>query len=261
MEKDMKIGFIGMGNMAFAILSGVLKSGFIKPSDVSAFDVNRERLDGISLKTGICAVSSAEDLCLSSDLVIMAVKPKIVPAVVDEINDLISDKPLLSIAYNIGYDNYKNDLGLKARVQYIIPNIPCMSLEGMTLFEDKTDFRPDELDFVKAMFSSVGETEVFPYNLLNKAGGLTSCGPAFAAMVAESLADAVVLNGIPYPQAFKLAAQLLKGTGAVLQDTGIHPAQLKDNVCSPGGYTIKGVKSLEEDGLRAAIIHAVEKTI
>lgn len=257
----MKIGFIGMGNMPYAILCGVLKAGFISPENIAAFDINKETLSRVSKETGITAASSAREIAANSDIIIMAVKPAIVESVVKDINNLCEDKAILSIAYNIGFDTYKEKYGAKARIQFIIPNTPCVALEGMTLFEDKTDMTEEEQSFVQNMFLSIGKIRKLPMKLMPVAGGLTSCGPAFVAMIAESFADAVVYYGLPYDAAYELAAQLLKGTGSLIDESGLIPAKLKNNVCSPGGYTIRGVKSLEEDGLRAAIIHAVAKTI
>ncbi len=257
----MKIGFIGMGNMPYAILKGILKSGFITADKVFAFDTDCEKLKNVAEETGINAIESSTKLVELSELIIMSVKPAVVPVVLKEINDVAKDKPLLSIAYNVTFDTYKEKYFAKPRIQFIVPNIPCMELGGMTLFEDKTDFTAEEESFVRDMFLSVGEIETLPAKLMPVAGGLTSCGPAFVAMAAEALADAIVLNGIPYKSAYRLAAQLLKGTGNLLSTGELIPAELKNNVCSPGGYTIKGVKSLEEDGFRAAIIHAVEKTM
>ena len=257
----MKLGFIGMGNMPYAILKGILKAEFISPEDILAFDLNTEKLCATAKETGIGMAASSVEIAEKSDIIVMAVKPAVVPSVVAEINEAAAGKAILSIAYNIGFADYKEKFGCKARVQFIVPNIPCMALAGMTLFEDKTDFTAEELAFVHAMFEAVGKITTLPMKLMPVAGGLTSCGPAFAAMIAESFADAVVYYGLPYDTAYELAAQLLTGTGSLLSETGLIPAKLKNNVCSPGGYTIRGVKSLEEDGLRAAIIHAVEKTI
>ena len=142
-----------------------------------------------------------------------------------------------------------------------MPNTPAMVGEGMSLIEESHSLLPNEYEFVKGLFSSIGEIEVLPSHLMGVGGALSGCGPAYVYMVIEALADGAVLEGMPRTLAYKLASQTVLGAGKMQRETKLHPGILKDNVCSPGGTTIQGVSALEEGKIRSAFIKAISKGI
>ena len=140
-----------------------------------------------------------------------------------------------------------------------MPNTPAKVLEGTTLFEKDNTLTAEELNYVQTMFESIGEVYLIENYQMVAGGALSGCGPAFVYMFIEALADGAVLNGLPRDLAYKLASQTVLGSAKMVQETNAHPGLLKDQVCSPGGITIKGVKALEENGFRNAVIEAIDK--
>lgn len=141
----------------------------------------------------------------------------------------------------------------------IMPNTPAKIFKGVTLFERENTLTQEEFDFAYQMFESIGEVYVIDNKQMIAGGALSGCGPAFVYMFIEALADGAVLNGLPRDLAYKLASQTVLGSAKMVQETNAHPGLLKDQVCSPGGITIKGVKALEENGFRNAVIEAIDK--
>lgn len=255
-----KIGFIGMGNMAGAIAGGIVKSGFIAGKDVYAFDIDKEKLIKMNKEFSINACVSEKELVTSVDIIVMAVKPNIVEDVIAKIVDELAGKAVISIV--AGYNNEMyNDLLLDStRHLTIMPNTPALVLNGMTLFEQENTLTADELDYATKMFSSIGEVVMLPNYQMKAGGSISGCGPAFVYMFIEAMADGGVSLGLPRDVAYKLASQTLIGSGMMQKETQLHPGILKDQVCSPGGITIKGVETLEENGFRNAVFKAVKKS-
>ena len=141
---------------------------------------------------------------------------------------------------------------------FVIPNTPCMVGEGMAIAEEGSTFTQEEQDYVRELFSAIGQYRVVPQKLMNGASTLTGCGPAFIYLIMEGLADGAVYHGVPRQLAYELAAQTVIGAGKMLLESGLHPGALKDNVCSPGGTTIRGIRAMEDAGVRAAMIDAID---
>lgn len=255
-----KIGFIGMGNMASAIAGGIVKSGFIAGKDVYAFDIDQAKLNAMHQEYAINACTNEQELVKSVDLIVMAVKPNIVESVISKIVDELANKAMISIV--AGYDNEKyNSLLLPStRHLTIMPNTPALVLAGITLFEQENSLTAEELNFAKEMFSSIGEVVVLPSYQMKAGGSISGCGPAFVYMFIEAMADGGVSLGLPRDIAYKLASQTLIGSGMMQKETKLHPGVLKDQVCSPGGITIKGVEMLEENGFRNAVLKAIKES-
>ena len=254
----MKLGFIGMGNMAYAILKGGHAAGFFAGSEVYAYDPNTERLAQVAAETGIRPCNSVTQVAEQADIIMLAVKPNIIESVVAEMGSALENKAVLSIASSWTTQRLKGILPASARAMFTLPNTPCMVGAGMVLGEDTYDFTPEEYEYVNAMFSSMGKLILVSPKIMNGASTVTGCGPAFFYLIMEAFADGAVMYGVPRQMAYDLVAQTAMGAGKMLLETGTHPGQLKDNVCSPGGTTIRGIRALEDAGVRSAMIDAVD---
>ncbi len=255
-----KIGFIGMGNMASAIAGGIIKSGFISGDLVYAFDIDNSKLDAVNKTYGINGCTSEQELVTLVDIVIMAVKPNIVENVVTKIKDNLHNKAMISIVAGYNNERYNELLLASTRHLTVMPNTPALVLNGMTLLEKENTLTEDELTFANEMFSSIGQVAILPTYQMKAGGSISGCGPAFVYMFIEAMADGGVRLGLPRDVAYKLASQTLIGAGTMQQETNLHPGVLKDQVCSPGGITIKGVETLEENGFRNAVIKAIKES-
>ena len=254
----MKLGFIGMGNMATALARGFVASGKVAPADLYAFDPAAEKLAQMAAEIGFTAVQSERELAAASDMVIMACKPYHVEGALTAMGAALSGKALLSIALGWDHAKYRALVASDVRVQFVMPNTPAMVGEGMFLFEQTTSFTAEELAFATDLLAAIGVVETLPSNLMGIGGALSGCGPAFVDLMIEAFADAGVLYGLPRDKAYKLVSQTVKGSAKLQQETALHPGALKDMVCSPAGSTIKGVAALEQNCFRGAAIAAIE---
>lgn len=250
----MKIGFIGMGNMARAIVEGWLRAGAVAPKDICAVAKRYDRLRAYAEETGIRAEASIRDVVRRAEAIVIAVKPDAVESVLSECG---CERPIFSVAAGWTCEKYRSVLGENARVQYILPNTPCRVGEGVMLFEEKNTLLPGERAAAEKLFGAIGAVISLPEGQMTAATAISGCGPAFLAMAIEALADAGVKYGVPREKAYRLASQTLVGTGRLQLETGLHPGEIKDQVSSPGGSTIRGVEALEDAGLRRALLAAV----
>ena len=254
----MKLGFIGMGNMATALARGFVASGRVQASELYAFDPATDKLNGMAAEIGFSPVGSEQELAAKVDMVIMACKPYHVKGALAAMGKALENKALLSIALGWDHAAYRAELPDSVRVQFVMPNTPAMVGEGMFLFEQTTSFTAAELAFARELLGAIGVVETLPSALMGIGGALSGCGPAFVDLLIEAFADAGVMYGMPRDKAYKLVAQTVKGSAKLQQQTGEHPGVLKDMVCSPAGSTIKGVVALEQSGFRGAAIAAIE---
>lgn len=252
------LGFIGMGNMAQALAQGFISSGALAGEHVFAYAPHQEKLRANAERIGFQAVASLTELAAAADTLVMACKPYQIESVVAELGDALSGKALVSIAAGWDFARYESVLPQSTRFQFVMPNTPAMVREGVLLFEEKTSLEPAERKALMDLFATVGVVEEVPSALMAAAGTVTGCGPAFVDLMIEAYADAAVKYGVPREQAYALVAQMVKGSAALALETKEQPGVLKDAVCSPGGTTIRGVCSLEEDGFRAACIHSID---
>jgi len=256
----MKIGFIGGGNMAGALANGVIRSGLCKTCDVCVCDINEESLKKYDKEI---TTSTDNKKALECDYIILAVKPFILSKVLKELSACDTNgKVFVSIAAGITTDEIKEILGCNAKVVRVMPNTPAQVAEGMTVIaQPDSCVTEDELLGVVQIFNAVGKTEIMAENMINAVTGISGSGPAYVFMFIEAMADAGVLGGIPRDRAYELAAQTVLGSAKMVLETGKHPAELKDMVCSPKGTTIEAVTELEKRGFRAAIIEAIKKCV
>ena len=256
----MKIGFVGMGNMARAIAEGFVKSGAAKAEELYGFAPSWDKLKGFCDSIGMNACRSVEEMLSEVDTVVMAVKPYVVEGVLKQIREPLKGKAMLSVVAGYTCEKYRPLVDESVRVQYIMPNTPCMVGAGMLLFEQETTLTEAERAEAIRLFKALGEVEVLPTHLMAPAMGISGCGPAFVAMMIEALADAGVKYGLPRAVAYRLASQTALGTGKMQLETGMHPGVIKDGVCSPAGTTIRGVEALEAHGMRRAFMEAIKST-
>lgn len=256
-----KIGFIGMGNMARAIASGFVGSGAVAAGDIYAYAPHYDKLAKYCEPLGICACKSVNELLAEVDTVVMAVKPYVVENVLKEIHDQLADKAFLSVVAGYTLEKYRPLVPETTRVQYVMPNTPCMVSAGVLIFEEATTLTEEERETAMRMFRALGTMEVLPTHLMDAGTAVSGCGPAFVAMMLEAMADAGVKYGLPRETAYRMASQTAVGTGRMQLETEMLPAAIKDGVCSPGGTTIRGVEALEKHGMRYAFMQALKATI
>ena len=254
----MRLGFIGGGNMAYAIAKGVVSSGLVVPSDITVNDTS----DVALLKFKELNIKTTCDLkqLLDCDYIILAVKPQIVPSVLENIKNDYCDKVFVSIAAGVSVEKIKNLLPFDAKVIRIMPNTPALVGEGMSVLAKATaPVEDDEFKNVEEIFKSIGKTEVLDESMINAVTSVSGSSPAYVFIMIEAMADAAVRDGIPRDMAYRLAAQSVLGSAKMVLETSKHPAELKDMVCSPKGTTIEAVAELEKSGFRNAIISAMKK--
>lgn len=254
----MKLGFIGMGNMGQALCEGWRKAGAFAAQDVLAYAPHRDKLEANAARIGFTPAASAAELAARADWILIACKPYQARAVLEEIRSQLSGKVLLSVALGWDLARCREIAGEDVRIQFIMPNTPARVGEGVFLFEEDSTLTPEEAAAARELFGRLGQVQTLPSRLMGIGGAISGCGPAFADLIMEALADAGVRYGLPRQTAYALVSQMLLGSAKLQRDSGIHPAVLKDAVCSPGGSTIRGVQALEEKGLRAALEAAVD---
>ncbi len=255
---NVTIGFIGYGNMAQGLVQGLIASGTVKPEQIFACAAHYDKLLKNTADSGVQPMKTSLDVVHHSDIIVLAVKPNLIETVVSPIKKELKKKVVVSVAVNYPFDRYEEILEAGTHHISTIPNTPVAVREGILVCENKHSLTEEEKELFIHIFSPVALLEWVDTKQLSIAGTLSGCTPAFTAIYMEALADAAVKHGLPRGSAYRLAAQVLSGTGKLYLSTGEHPGQLKDAVCSPGGTTIKGVASLEKDGFRGCVIGAID---
>jgi pyrroline-5-carboxylate reductase len=253
------LGFIGSGKMATALVRGLLAARLTTPDRVIAGDALPEAQKTLADATGVKVTGDNRQVLETAQVVVLAVKPQVMPAVLSEIKPVVTPRHLLvSIAAGITLRQLADGLGKEQRLVRVMPNTPCLvgaSASGYCLGPNTT---AEDGALVEKMLNAVGRAHRLPETLLDAVTGLSGSGPAFVAVVIEALSDGGVRMGLPREVATALAAQTVFGAAKMVLEAGLHPATLKDMVASPGGTTIAGLQALESGGLRAALIDAVE---
>ena len=259
----MKIGLFGAGNMGGALLEAIIKTG---KHSVAVFDPSEAAKKHFEGRAGVSFTLSSEEAAAGRDLIIIAVKPAIVPGLINTVAPVIRDSQavLLSVAAGVKTAVYTDVLGDRFQIVRAMPNLPALAGEGYTgLYYKNAEFIPnDTKSAITEIFSEVGETAEFAAeDYIDKLIPVTSSSPAYICMLIEAMADGAVRLGFTRSEAYRMCEQAVLGTAAYLKETGMHPAELKDRVCSPAGTTIEAVAALEEKGFRAAILDAMEKCL
>lgn len=252
------IGFIGMGNMAGAMVKGLNASGAMTPGHIFGCARDWEKLCRNGAALGFTPVRTAQEMLEMVDTVVIAIKPYQIEDVIPALAQQLRGKTVLSVVAGWDFARYETVLAPGTHHLYIMPNTPVAVNEGVLMFEEMHSLTPDELAEVTALMGALGTVVTLPCNLMTAGMAIAGCGPAFAAMMIEALGDAGVKYGLQRKTAYTLAAQMIAGTGKLHLATGEHPGAMKDAVCSPAGTTIKGVTTLEKTGFRAALIEAID---
>lgn len=255
---DKKIGFIGLGNMAGSLLEGLLQAGSLQGSQVVGFDIDAVKTAYFQNEYGITIASSEQELAKMVEVAVMGVKPNILESVIAKVKPQLRDKIVVSMVLGYSYERLHALFDESTRHVTMMPNTPVKVKAGVILFEQETNLAADEFAMIQEMFTAVALVKVLPAYQYKGASVLTGCAPAYVYMIIEALADGAVELGVPRDLAYELVSQVVQGGAMMQQGTKLHPGILKDQVCSPGGITIKGVNSLEANGLRNALIEAVK---
>lgn len=256
----LKIGFIGTGNMGRPLIMGVIRSGAAQPGDIYIYDVDQSKAGTLAKDTGVRLASGNAQVVSACDYIVLAVKPVYIKAVLEEIKECFTqEKVLVSIAVGVTSKTLRSVLGERAKVVRTMPNLPVLVGEGITLICFDNKISENEKVIVRSLFEGSGKVEELEERLMSEVTSVTSSSPAYVFMMIEAMADGAVKQGIPRKLAYRLASQAVLGAAKMVLETGLHPAELKDQVCSPAGTTIEAVKSLEGNAFRHTLIEAMEQ--
>lgn len=259
----MKIGFIGCGNMATAIVKGIVSSSVALGSDINVFDINVSAYENLVSAYGCNKINSAKETAKRSDILFLAVKPNVIASVLEEIDFEAANNNclLISIAAGKTIDFIESKLNNEHRIVRVMPNINAMVGEAISGYCTNKNVSKDDCTIVEKLLNSFGKSLKLDETYFPVFGVIGGCSPAFAYMFIDALARAGVKNGMKKDDALKIAAQAVYGSAKMILETDEHPYKLIDNVCSPGGTTIEGVTSLQADNFESAVHNAVNKAI
>jgi pyrroline-5-carboxylate reductase len=253
------IAFIGAGNMAEALVKGLLGAGVAAPQEILCTDRRAERGPELERKYGVRFTQDNKAAVQSAGIVILSVKPQVMDKVLDEIGALLDEtKLVISIAAGVPHPAIERKVGHGVRIVRTMPNTPALVGAGATALSPGEHATEADLAQAKALFDAVGRSVIVDEVLLDAVTGLSGSGPAYIFLIIEALADGGVKAGLARQQAMELAAQTVFGSAKLLIETGEHPGRLKDQVTSPGGTAIAGLHTLEAGGLRTTLMNAVE---
>ena len=260
MLRDKRICIIGTGNMGEALISGLISSASSKPANIICTDVREAKLKDIKEKYGVQTTTGNLEAVANSDIVIYAVKPQIMAAVLTETAEKLDmSKLIISIAAGVPMEAIESCLNKKLRLIRVMPNIAAAVKEAATAVAAGKHASEEDIKLAMTIFNSIGKTVFIPENyLMDAITGLSGSGPAYIFLIVEAMADAGVKVGLSRQEAFFLSAQTVLGAAKMLMETQEHPGQLRDRVTSPGGTAIAGLATLESGGLRTTLINAVE---
>ncbi|XP_059174369.1 pyrroline-5-carboxylate reductase 1, mitochondrial-like [Physella acuta] len=258
-EVTKMVGFIGGGRMAQAMAKGFISSGLVRAKNILVSDNSQQMLSMVG-EIGVNTTMSNKEVVENSELIVIAVKPNIVAPILKEVAGVVSpDKHLfVSIAAGVTIRSIEQNLPAGTRVVRVMPNTPALVQAGAAVMASGSSALPDDVILVQELLRTIGICEESPEYLLDAVTGVSGSGPAYAFAAIESLSDGGVKMGLPRELATKLAAQTLLGAAKMVLETGKHPGQLKDEVCSPAGTTIAAMHVLEKKGFRGILMDAVE---
>ena len=256
----MKIGFIGSGNMATAMITGIINNKVVDKADLYASDANEAAVNKIKENFGINATTDNITVAKNSDVLILSVKPQFYKTVISQIKDTVTEKTIIvTIAAGQTLKAVTEMFGrTDLKIIRTMPNTPALVGEGITGLCKNENITEEEMNTVCGIFNSFGKAEVITENMMDAVVAVSGSSPAYVFMFIEAMADAAVAEGMPRAQAYKFAAQAVYGSAKMVLETGKHPAELKDMVCSPAGTTIEAVRVLEEKGFRSSVIEAMK---
>ncbi len=258
----MKVGFIGFGNMAQAIASGMIRAGISTPQDLIASRRDEKKAREIEEHQHIHMTTDNLLVATQADVLILAVKPQMLNDVISEIKDSVDEnKLIISIAAGKSTEWLCNAFSKTVKLVRCMPNTPALVSEGCTGICFNELVSSEEKDYVLKLFGSLGLAREVTENMMDVVVGVSGSSPAYVFMFMEAMADAAVLAGMPRKLAYEFCAQAVLGSAKLMLETGKHPGELKDMVCSPAGTTIEAVRVLEEKGLRGTVMDGVLRCI
>jgi pyrroline-5-carboxylate reductase len=258
MASTLRIGFLGAGKMASALAKGFIGAKIVSPKQIAASDVVEAARAGFARDIGSTVVTSNLEVLRFANVVILAVKPDHVPAVLNELKPGFTEKHLLiSIAAGVTLARIEEALPLRARVMRVMPNTPALVGAGASGYALGSHANGEDGELAQKLLGAVGVAFAVKEQLLDAVTGLSGSGPAYGFQIIEAMSDGGVAAGLPRDVSTRLAAQTLLGAAKMVLETGLHPGALKDMVTSPGGTTIEGLHELEKGKVRGALINAV----
>lgn len=256
---DKKIGFIGSGNMGGAMIGGIIKSGLVPQGNIYVSDISEPSLARVKESYGVNVTTDNTEVAKACDIIVLSVKPYLYPAVIEEIKEVVKEDVLIIvIAAGQSSAAVERLFGRDIKIVKTMPNTPALVGEGMAAIAPAANVSREETEEVAAIFNSFGKSEIVPEHLMDAVTAVSGSSPAYVYMFIEAMADAAVAEGMPRAQAYKFAAQSVLGSARMVLETGKHPGELKDMVCSPGGTTIDAVTKLEETGFRSSVMQAMK---
>ena len=253
-----KITIIGGGRMAEAIIKGLLSGKVCVAESIWVADPVADRRDLLKSQFGIRVGSANREAVSWADVIVLAVKPQHLPAVLRELGSNLAHALVISIVAGVTVRTIVEQTGGTTRVARAMPNTPALVREGMTALTMGAGISDEDAGLIRTIFEAIGRVVTVEERLMDAVTGLSGSGPAYVFQAIEALADGGVMMGLPRQTAELLAAQTVFGSARLVLESGVHPAQLKDQVASPGGTTIAGLHQLEQRGFRAALMAAVE---
>lgn len=255
----MKIGFIGCGKMAQAMIGGMIKDHMVTPEQILVSAKTEPTLNKVKAQFNIQTTLDNRVVASNSNLLFLAVAPSAHRQIIEDIRDVIQASTIIiTIAAGISTEDIQKSFQKNVKVVRSMPNTPSLVGEGMTALCANLHVTDEELNDVVGLFQSFSRVEVITEGQMDAIPGISGASPAYVYMFIEALADGGVRQGLPREQANRLASQAVLGAAKMVLETGKHPGELKDQVCSPGGATIEAVAKLEEKGLRGIILSAIE---
>ena len=253
----MKIGFIGCGNMASAMIGGIIKKKIAGPEEIMASAKTVKTRQTAKEKFGILVTGDNKEVAQFADVLILAVKPFYYETVIEEIRDVVKDEAIIvSIAPGKKISWIESLFNKKIKLIRTMPNTPALVGEGMSCICGNDFVSEEDVELIQTIFNGFGKSEIVSEDLIDVVVGVSGSSPAYVFMFIEAMADAAVADGMPRAQAYRFAAQAVLGSAKMVLETGKHPGELKDMVCSPKGTTIEAVRVLEAKGMRSAVIEA-----
>lgn len=255
----MKLGFIGTGNMAGAIMGGIIRKGMMAPEEIIGADIMEAGRERAHKEYGIKVTADNCEAARESEVLILSVKPQFYAETIAEIRDCIREEQLIiTIAPGKTLTWLEEQFKKPVKIIRTMPNTPALVGEGMTAACPNSYVTDEEKNYALEILGAFGKVEIVPEHLIDAVVAVSGSSPAYVFMFIEAMADAAVAEGMPRQQAYQFAAQAVYGSARMVLDTGKHPGELKDMVCSPAGTTIEAVRVLEGKGFRSAVIEAMK---
>lgn len=256
-----RIGFLGAGKMAQALVTGFLKSKLVKPKQIIASCIPEDKSSADAFRNlNVEITFSNAEVVQNADIIILAVKPNVVPAVLFDISQIITEQNLLiSVAMGITLQTLERNLKPNSKVIRVMPNTPVLVQKGVSVFVPGSAVTNEDITVINKLLQSVGTSDQVSEELLDVVTALSGSGPAYMYIIIEALADGAVRMGMARHLAYRLAAQTMLGASEMVLSTGDHPGKLKDDVMSPGGSTAEGLTAMENGNVRAVMINTLER--